>query len=300
MKNSKQEPPVDLASFKAGGLIPQRQSNLFSVRLKILLGNITADQMRKVAEISREYGQGYVHLTMRQGIEIPHIQLEELDEVITKLGEVGIELGACGHRIRVITSCQGNRLCPHGLGDTQSLALKLDEQFYGRSGLPHKFKIGVTGCPNSCIKPQENDVGFIGVAEPVFREDEGEECISCGLCADICPLNAIELVNGKPVIDYNRCSHDGKCAAVCPTNSIKLGRQGWDVYVGGKWGRKPQLGKLFAEFISDEEALKLVEKILRAYLRLAEKKERLGDLINRLGLEKFKEEARGETAEIST
>jgi dissimilatory sulfite reductase (desulfoviridin) alpha/beta subunit len=51
------------------------------------------------------------------------------------------------------------------------LAKILDERFYGRYGLPHKFKMGVTGCPNSCTKPQEHDLGLMAVIEPALDEE---------------------------------------------------------------------------------------------------------------------------------
>lgn len=283
-------PNIDLSILKAGGFMRQRQANLFSVRVKVLGGSLSLDQIVKVAEIAKQYGKSYVHLTVRQGLEIPHVHLDNLNEVAEELASVGLQLGACGPRVRVITACQGSAICPHGLGDSSAFVEKLDANYYGQSELPHKFKIGVTGCPNSCIKPQENDVGFLAVAEPRFDETGGDECIRCGLCEDVCPQGAICLVDGKPIIDLRKCSHDGKCIFVCPTTSIKTARQGWDLYVGGKWGREPQLGKLFVSFVSEEEGIRLVGKILVAYTSLAKKGERLGGLINRLGLKEFKEE----------
>ncbi|MBI5956705.1 MAG: MoaD/ThiS family protein [Chloroflexi bacterium] len=279
---------IDLNALKAGGFIMQRQGNFFSLRLKVPVGNITGEQLMKVADVAQRYGKGHVHLTMRQGIEIPFIRLDDFNAVTGELAIVGLGLGACGARVRVVTACQGTAICPHALGDTHSLAGKLDERLYGRWGLPHKFKMGVTGCPNACAKPQENDLGFMAVVEPVFDESGGHECIACGLCVDLCPGKAIQLVDGKPVIDRGRCFHDARCIMHCPTGSWRARREGWNAYVGGKWGRQPQLGVLFAEFLSEEQAVDLAERTLAAYCRLANKGERLGSLINRLGLATFK------------
>ncbi|GFP30214.1 hypothetical protein [Candidatus Hakubella thermalkaliphila] len=60
-------PTLDLDILKAGGLIKQRQPDLFSVRVRALAGNLTAGQLAKLGEISTKYGKGYVHVTMRQG-----------------------------------------------------------------------------------------------------------------------------------------------------------------------------------------------------------------------------------------
>jgi len=298
---------VDFQQLKAGGIIRQKQKDFFSIRLKIPLGNLQSEQLIGIAKISEKYGKGRIHLTMRQGIEIPYVRIDDIERVINSLKEIGLILGACGARVRVITACQGDSLCPHGLGNTQELALKLDELYYGRSGLPHKFKIGVTGCPNSCIKPQENDVGFMAVAEPILDESNDNLCTGCGLCVSVCPAGAIKLAENipypaptlkqqknkdrmaKPLFNLSKCYKDAKCVFSCPANALKTGRSGWNVFLGGKWGKEPQLGIKILEFLSTSEAVVLVGKILDAYIKLAKKGERVGSVINRIGMEKFKE-----------
>mgnify|MGYP002951794102 FL=1 len=48
----------------------------------------------------------------------------------------------------------------------------------------------------------------------------GEECIGCGLCQDVCPLNNIRLVDGKP--DWgNSCTHCMACICRCPKEAIE-------------------------------------------------------------------------------
>jgi dissimilatory sulfite reductase (desulfoviridin) alpha/beta subunit len=279
---------IDLEKLKAGGIISQRQKDLFSMRVRLLGGNVTSKELRKIAFIADKYGKGYVHLTTRQGFEISFVKFSDIDKVTKELSEVGLLLGACGPRVRVIVSCQGKKICSHALGDTLGLTASLDERFYGRYGVPHKFKMGVTGCPNACAKPQEHDLGFLAVVEP--KIENPDNCINCGLCTETCPDKAIKLIEDKPTIDIKKCFKDGKCIAVCPQDIIKPSRFGWNVFIGGKWGRKPQLGVLFEEFLSQDEVLNLVERVLNAYIKLAKKRERVGELINRIGLSRFKKE----------
>jgi len=281
---------IDYQALKAGGFIKQKQKDLFSVRIKIPQGNASSQQLKAIADLAKKYGKGTVHFTVRQGIEIPHVPPENFDLLTQSLKEVGLSLGACGTRIRVITACPGTSFCSQGVGNTIALAQKLDERFYGRDGLPHKFKIGVTGCSNSCIKPQENDTGFMAVVEPKFEETEDAKCTSCGVCLEVCRNQAIKIVEDKPRIDISKCLFkDGRCIASCPTGVITMDRKGWNVFVGGKWGKFPQLGLPLKEFVTDEEAPDLIEKIISAYTQYAEKGERLGSLINRIGIDKFKE-----------
>jgi len=68
---------------------------------------------------------------------------------------------------------------------------------------------------------EELPQGYRGM--PVYHKDK---CISCSLCANICPANAMKMVKiGKkkyPSINYNRCIFCGFCAEVCPTKAITL------------------------------------------------------------------------------
>ncbi|MEW6007461.1 MAG: 4Fe-4S binding protein [bacterium] len=185
-----------------------------------------------------------------------------------------------------MVACQGIEICPYALGDTQSLAKTLDAQFYGRYGLPHKFKMGISGCPNACAKHNENDLGFMAVVEPKLVDKEA--CNGCGLCREVCPGKAIELVDEHPVFDASKCFYDGKCISICPNDALGINKEGWYVFVGGKWGRRPQLGVLYDTFVSSEKIPPLVEAILSTYIKIASKRKRLGELINLIGLEKFK------------
>jgi len=280
---------LDLEELKAGGIISQKQKNLFSVRVRIVGGNVTPAQLHKIADLAETYGKNYVHITTRQGFEISHVKFEDVQKVTDELKEVDLILGACGSRIRVVVACQGTDICPMALGNTQSLLKVLDERFYGRYGVPHKFKMGISGCPNACAKHNENDLGFMAVVEPKLEDKEA--CIGCGLCVEVCPGKAIELVDEKPLFDYTKCFHDGKCIGVCPNDALIVSRKGWQIFAGGKWGRRPQLGLPIANFVQTDQIPAMVEKILTIYVKLANKRERLGELINRLGLEKFCEEA---------
>lgn len=47
-------------------------------------------------------------------------------------------------------------------------------------------------------------------------------CIKCGKCERTCPEKAIALVNGTPVVDYNKCTSCGECVKGCPTKVLVL------------------------------------------------------------------------------
>lgn len=86
---------VDYATLKKGGFMRQKQKNNFSLRLRVVGGNLTAKQLATIAEVSDKYGEGYVHLTSRQSVEIPFIKLDDIDEVKAALAKGDAEPGVC-------------------------------------------------------------------------------------------------------------------------------------------------------------------------------------------------------------
>ena len=70
---------VDYAALKKGGFMRQKQKNHFSLRLAVVGGNLTAENLKIIAEVAEKYGKGYVHMTSRQGIEIPFINFDDID-----------------------------------------------------------------------------------------------------------------------------------------------------------------------------------------------------------------------------
>ena len=47
-----------------------------------------------------------------------------------------------------------------------------------------------------------------------------DDCVSCGTCAEECPVSAIKEGGGKFEIDANTCTDCGTCVSVCPTEAI--------------------------------------------------------------------------------
>lgn len=58
-----------------------------------------------------------------------------------------------------------------------------------------------------------------------IRETELAECIGCGACADICPVDAVKMVEDKPQVDPDWCIGCGVCAVQCPAGVIAISRR---------------------------------------------------------------------------
>ncbi|WP_455544187.1 EFR1 family ferrodoxin [Intestinibacter sp.] len=53
----------------------------------------------------------------------------------------------------------------------------------------------------------------------------GDSCAGCGKCVDICPMQAIQITQGKPVRDRNKCVFCLGCVNVCPTRALQIGNK---------------------------------------------------------------------------
>lgn len=277
----------NLGELKSGGLMKQKEKGLFSLRLRIVGGFVNASQLIKLSEIANKYGKGYIHLTTRQGVEIPNINLKDFEKVKKSLNETGLQMGACGQRVRTVTACQGKE-CSHGLIDCFSLAKDIDREYFGIGGHPHKFKIGITGCPNGCIKPQENDLGIMGRLRKKFIK---EKCNYCGLCASVCPVKAIEVnKDSKDIVFYeDKCIGCGDCVHSCPTSAWQKRQEGYSIFVGGKMGKFPKLGIKAFDFVETKEKVsEIIKKTLEFYKKEGSSGERFGDTLERTGIDKYK------------
>ena len=155
--------PEELQSLKAQAMMAEKGKERFSVRLSVTGGHLEAWQFQAIADLARRFGDGSLHLTTRQGVEIPHVPYENLAPLRAGLEAAGLKLADAGKCVRGITACPGS-YCVYGLIDSQGLRTNCIHASELREGLPHKFKIGIAGCPNGCTKPKENDLGVQGKA----------------------------------------------------------------------------------------------------------------------------------------
>ncbi len=281
---------VDYKGLKCGGFMQQVQKNNFSLRLKVVGGNLTADQLQTIAEISKKYGDGHVHLTSRQGVEIPFIKLADVEQVKAELDAGGVNTGVCGPRVRTITACQGSEICPSGCIDTYPLARQISDRYFGRE-LPHKFKFGITGCMNNCLKAEENDLGVKGGYVIEWQKDA---CTFCGVCVKVCREGAItqRAANGVDEIslDESKCNNCGRCVKSCPMDAWR-GESGYILSFGGTFGNLIAKGEPFLPIINDKETLfRVADAALDFFDKHAKKSERFRIAIDRIGWDKFKEE----------
>ena len=286
---------VDFKELKKGGMMRQAEAGHFSVRLHVVGGHLDTRQLRAIQEAADRFGRRQVHLTSRQGVEIPHVPQDALAAMREFLAPSGVGVGVCGPTVRTVTACQGCKVCPSGVIDSPELAEAVDLEFYGKP-VPHKFKVGISGCVNNCMKAEENDAGIKGWIEPRW---ETPSCTYCGVCAAVCPTKAIAMSEDHRTLTVDRslCIGCGDCITSCPSGGMREESRGYRLFAGGKFGRAPFLGKrILGVLKTKEETLEAITAVLGFFRTHGKPRERLGDTLQRTGfpaLETFVKERTG-------
>ncbi|WP_455378259.1 sulfurtransferase TusA family protein [Petrachloros mirabilis] len=153
------------------GIYGQRQAGVQMVRIKIPFGGITANQLRRVAEIADSYGTGVGHVTTRQDIQLHFVELKDVPTVMRGLAEVGLTTReACANTVRNVTGCHLAGVCQGEVFDVtpyaKTVAYHLLRNPLNQS-LPRKFKIAFSGCKQDCALTPIHDIGLLAAK----RED---------------------------------------------------------------------------------------------------------------------------------
>jgi sulfite reductase (ferredoxin) len=147
------------------GIYGQRQPGVQMVRIKIPFGGITANQLRRVAELADRYATAVGHVTTRQDIQMHFIELKDVPAIMRSLAEVGLTTReACANTVRNVTACHLAGVCQGEVFDVtpyaKTVAYHLLRNPLNQS-LPRKFKIAFSGCKQDCALTPIHDIGLL-------------------------------------------------------------------------------------------------------------------------------------------
>ncbi len=154
------------------GIYGQRQPGVQMIRIKIPFGGITANQLRRVAELADRYATGVGHVTTRQDIQLHFVELKDVPTIMRGLAEVGLTTReACANTVRNVTGCHLAGVCQGEVFDVtpyaKTVAYHLLRNPLNQS-LPRKFKIAFSGCKHDCALTPIHDIGLLAV-----RKEDG-------------------------------------------------------------------------------------------------------------------------------
>ncbi len=186
---------IDYDNLKKRGFLRQKQEGFFVLRARMRYAVFENTHLEKLIEISKKFGRSFVHATTRQGLEIPYIRFEDIPAVEAELKASGIETGTSGPRLRTTTCCPGNNWCKSGLIDTFSLYDRIEKELNIKCAmdLPHKFKIVISGCPNTCTRAQQSEIGLHGALDLSSSDKRIGYAVYLGGCGGKTPRLAFKL-----------------------------------------------------------------------------------------------------------
>jgi sulfite reductase (ferredoxin) len=146
------------------GVYEQRAVGKFMVRIRIGAGLVLPFQLEKIAQLSKAYGNGIVHVTTRQDIQIHEVEMEDTPDVLEGLLEAGLSSrGGGGNTVRNVTACPRAGICSDEEFDVTGHSIATAEYLLSdRSSfnLPRKYKIVFSGCSSDCAFASVADLGF--------------------------------------------------------------------------------------------------------------------------------------------
>jgi len=278
-----------------------KERGITASRVRVPGGHLEAKYLSMIQNIADTYGNGTIHITSRQGFEIPGIKFEDMPRVNELLQPVieGLninqELPGGGYPAagtRNITACIGNRVCPYACYDTTAFAQRIEQAVFPND---LHFKIALTGCPNDCAKVRMHDFGIMGMTEPQYDKDR---CVNCEACVKACKkksVNVLKTVNYKVERNEAKCIGCGECVLACPTGAWTRGSEKlYRLTLFGRTGKKnPRMGEDFIKWVDEESIIKIILNTydyVNNYIdpEAPGGKEHIGYIVDRTGFEEFR------------
>jgi sulfite reductase alpha subunit len=267
----------------------------------------TTEALRALCDVWDKHGSGLTNFHGSTGdIILLGAPTEHLQACFDDLAEIGFDLGGSGSDLRTPSACVGPARCEYACIDTLDLCREITLTYQDeihRPMWPYKFKIKIAGCPNDCVASiARSDLSIIGVWRDNIQVDADavREYAQNGLdiqaeVVDLCPTECMSWDAQTQTLRINdrECNHCMHCINLMP-KALRPGKdRGAAVLIGGKAPivHGAQMGWVIVPFMKVEppytELKELMEKIWDWWDENARMRERVGELIRRLGMRNF-------------
>jgi len=157
--------PPGYEQWASTNLYEQRQSGYYVVTVTCPLGDLSADQMRSLADISRRYAGGSARTTVEQNLVLRWIPHNKTIDLYQELKSLGLGESGAGTIVDVV-ACPGTDTCKLGIASSRGLAGELRKRLAAKNATldqaVRNLRIKVSGCFNSCGQHHVADIGFYG------------------------------------------------------------------------------------------------------------------------------------------
>jgi ferredoxin-nitrite reductase len=153
------------------GVHAQKQPGLCWVGIVLPVGKMTADQMRGLASIAGEFGDGDIRLTVWQNLLISGVPTKNIEALEAAVRALGLSTTATSVRAGLV-ACTGNAGCKFAASDTKRHAEEIARWCEEKVELDGPVNIHLTGCPHSCAQHFISEIGLL--ACKVETSEEGD------------------------------------------------------------------------------------------------------------------------------
>jgi sulfite reductase beta subunit-like hemoprotein len=158
-----------LAAWLATNVRRQRQLGFVTAAITLPLGDVTADQLRIIADLAHAYGDGTVRVTLSQDLLLRWVRGREAPELFRRLAAAGLGKDAAG-TIADVVSCPGAESCKLAVTASRGIGRLVEAHLRSRPDLvaaAPDLTVKVSGCPNGCSQHHIAGIGLQGSARKV-------------------------------------------------------------------------------------------------------------------------------------
>ncbi|MCU7916991.1 MAG: dissimilatory-type sulfite reductase subunit alpha [Candidatus Thiodiazotropha sp. (ex Epidulcina cf. delphinae)] len=303
-----------------GGIIPRfsevgdlfpKSREFHTLRVQPPAGNYyTTGILRRLADSWEKWGSGLVTFHGQTGnIMFIGATTDNTQHFFDEINDYGFDLGGAGPCVRTAQSCVGSGRCEQSCANEHKIHRKLVNNFLDemhRPALPYKFKFKISGCPNDCMNAIErSDFAVIGTWRDDMQVNQNEVKAYVAhkgrkyLIDNVltrCPTHALSLDDDDTLrVDNPNCVRCMHCLNIMP-KALSPGKdRGISILIGGK--RTLKIGDRFGTIIvpfmkleTEDDYARLVEiseRTIDFFAENALEHERIGEMIERIGLVNF-------------
>jgi len=269
-----------------------------------------SDFLRKLADISEKHAGGLLNFHGATGnIQVLGMSQAEAEDVFQAVAELGFDLGGSGSDLRTPSCCAGQARCEFANYDTMKICYNLTEEYQDelhRPAFNYKFKLKFSGCANDCVaSAARSDLAFIGTWKDSIKINQDEvknyakKFNVQKYVLDKCPTKCMWFEGEKLVIDDENCVKCMHCINTMP-KALRAGdEKGASILIGAKAPlvTGPRMGMMLVPFYDINEDAKngyewlkgLISNMWEFWDEYGVSRERIGELIGRVGLNTFLE-----------
>ena len=141
--------------------ILQRDKETYAIVPKTTVGLLTADDLEKIATVTRKYNIPIIKITSGQRFALVGVKKDDIESIWRDLDMAPGKAKGAKLCLHYVQACPGTETCRYGVQDSIGLGTEI-EALFSEMKLPAKVKVGVSGCPLCCGESFVRDIGVLG------------------------------------------------------------------------------------------------------------------------------------------